>query len=39
MQGVLVSCQVDPHTDANAANDLALMVNCCVGARHHVSVP
>jgi hypothetical protein len=26
-----VSCQADPHTDADAANDPALMVVCRVG--------
>jgi transposase InsO family protein len=32
MQGMLVSHQADPHIGADAANDLALMVVCCMGA-------
>jgi hypothetical protein len=31
---MLVSCQADPHTDADAANDPALMAIRCVGAEH-----
>jgi transposase InsO family protein len=39
MRGVSVPRQADPHTDADAANDPALMVIFHIGARHPRSVP
>jgi hypothetical protein len=34
MQIVPDPCQANPHTGPNVANDLALIVICCVGAGH-----
>jgi hypothetical protein len=39
MQGMPVSCQVDPHIGADTANDPALMVICRVGVGHSETVP
>jgi hypothetical protein len=39
MRGVPVSCQADPHTGADAANDPALMVVHRVGAGHPGPIP
>jgi uncharacterized protein YwbE len=39
MQGVLFSHQADSHTDADAANNPALMAVHCVGDRHLGTIP
>jgi hypothetical protein len=39
LQGVLVSCQADPHIGADTVNDPTLMAVCHVGAGHPGTIP